>query len=398
MAVMNQSYKYCSAENKPCIGWVETYFHDCLCNFKDQVSFTCGFISLICWAVAEIPQIFTNFINKSGHGVSLPFLLAWVLGDIFNLVGCLLEPATLPTQYYTALLYTVSTILLVLQCVYYDYIGRWWKQRKNKQSHYDDEDAKKPLNDTNSTGSVTNTTISSSSIFIPSRASSRDLYYTSARSLASSGTPPIGSYLRPARSGPSALQDINGSSDDDDLHNTTISVPSQNPKRISRSVGYGTFFATCAALPVQNKAAIMEGHMGLSGRRLLMLNNGGSGGHHGVLGIWLGWMMAAIYMGGRIPQIWLNIKRGSVEGLNPLMFIFALIANVTYVASILVRSTDWKKIRPNMPWLLDAIVCVVLDLFIILQYVYYRLKERRTRNRAQGCKNTSDYYYEKVEK
>ncbi|KAK9136409.1 hypothetical protein Syun_015739 [Stephania yunnanensis] len=181
----------------------------------------------------------------------------------------------------------------------------------------------------------------------------------SARSLASSGTPPMGSYLRPARSGPSALQDINSSSDDEDVHNMTISVPSQKSKRISRSVGYGTFFATCAALPVQNKAAIMESQMGFSGRRLLMLNNGGSGGHHGVLGVWLGWMMAAIYMGGRIPQIWLNIKRGSVEGLNPLMFIFALIANVTYVASILVRSTDWKKINPNMPWLLDAIVCVI---------------------------------------
>lgn len=89
-------------------------------------------------------------------------------------------------------------------------------------------------------------------------------------------------------------------------------------------------------------------------------------------GQWLGWMMAAIYMGGRLPQIWLNIKRGSVEGLNPLMFIFALIANVTYVGSILVRNTEWDKIKANMPWLLDAVACVLLDLFIILQYVYYK--------------------------
>jgi uncharacterized protein with PQ loop repeat len=74
--------------------------------------------------------------------------------------------------------------------------------------------------------------------------------------------------------------------------------------------------------------------------------------------------MAAIYMGGRIPQIWLNIKRGSVEGLNPLMFIFALVANATYVGSILVRTTEWDNIKPNLPWLLDAIVCVVLDLFV----------------------------------
>lgn len=29
---------------------------------------------------------------------------------------------------------------------------------------------------------------------------------------------------------------------------------------------------------------------------------------HSVYGQWLGWMMAAIYMGGRIPQIWLNVS------------------------------------------------------------------------------------------
>lgn len=77
------------------------------------------------------------------------------------------------------------------------------------------------------------------------------------------------------------------------------------------------------------------------------------------------------------------------------MFVFALIANATYVArlvlststsrlftcdliikylfvctenanecSILVRSTEWEKIKANMPWLLDAVVCVLLDLFV----------------------------------
>mgnify|MGYP001206401947 FL=1 len=95
--------------------------------------------------------------------------------------------------------------------------------------------------------------------------------------------------------------------------------------------------------------------------------------------------MAAIYMGGRIPQIWLNIKRGSVEGLNPLMFILALIANVTYTGSILFRSTEWVKIKANMPWLLDAVVCVGLDLFIILQYVYYRyIKQKKIPSMEDG--------------
>lgn len=92
------------------------------------------------------------------------------------------------------------------------------------------------------------------------------------------------------------------------------------------------------------------------------------------LGEVFGWIMAAIYMGGRLPQIWLNIQRGTVEGLNPLMFVFALVGNATYVGSILVRSMDWQQLKPNLAWLVDAAVCVVLDLFILGQFVYYYSK------------------------
>ncbi|KAI3843670.1 hypothetical protein MKW98_013606 [Papaver atlanticum] len=393
---------YCFKEKKPCIGWwVEKYFKDCLCNLSDEISFTCGIVSLVCWGVAEIPQIITNFTNKSGHGVSLAFLLTWVAGDIFNLVGCLLEPATLPTQYYTALLYTISTIVLVLQIVYYDYVLRWWKQKKNVntieqtlrvEDDDDKEDYSKPLNPKPSSMDPR--------IAIPrgSPIASSRRHYTSARSLASSNTPPFGSYLRIARSGPSAIEvDIhrtsnnNGSSSEEDEDNvfpppqkTSLSQPRRIP--IPRSVGYrAAFVATSASLPFGSKA-IMNKYLALSGRRLL--SEHGSANNE-VLGLTLGWMMAAIYMGGRFPQICLNIKRGSVEGMNPLMFIFALIANATYVGSILVRSTAWSDIKPNMPWLLDAIVCVALDLFIILQYIFYGVLQKR--KMADGEKAYGDY-------
>ncbi|GMP45098.1 hypothetical protein CsSME_00013742 [Camellia sinensis var. sinensis] len=81
-------------KEKGCVKWVEKYFKDCLCNLNDQLSFGIGLASLVSWGVAEIPQIITNFHNKSGHGLSLSFLCTWIVGDIFNLVGCFLEPAT----------------------------------------------------------------------------------------------------------------------------------------------------------------------------------------------------------------------------------------------------------------------------------------------------------------
>ena len=73
---------YCMKEKKPCIGWVDNYFGDCLCNLRDEFSFGFGLISLVCWGVAEIPQIITNFRTKSSHGVSLAFLLTWIAGFV----------------------------------------------------------------------------------------------------------------------------------------------------------------------------------------------------------------------------------------------------------------------------------------------------------------------------
>jgi uncharacterized protein with PQ loop repeat len=361
-------------ENKPCVGWVQNYFSDCLCNLNDEISFAFGFISLICWGVAEIPQIITNFRAKSSHGVSIVFLLTWVAGDIFNLVGCLLEPATLPTQYYTALLYTITTIVLVLQSFYYDYIYKCCKRRQKINTEEAYEEEKKPLKPKQGNYESGIPIRSGRHRVIPRP----EYYYGSARSLAGNVTPPSRTYMRVAKSGPSAMGlNEDSSSSDDEAH----SVPAIQPRQIPRSAGtYGTFLAASINLPMQGNALIV-GYMRLSGRKLLSQEHVA----HSALGQWLGWLMAAIYTGGRIPQIWLNIKRGNVEGLNPFMFIFALIANAAYVGSILVRTTEWESIKANMPWLLDAIVCVALDLFIILQYINYRYHRKTTPSDYGNC-------------
>uniref|UniRef100_A0A7N0ZZS9 PQ-loop repeat family protein / transmembrane family protein n=1 Tax=Kalanchoe fedtschenkoi TaxID=63787 RepID=A0A7N0ZZS9_KALFE len=350
---------FCYKENKPCVRWVDRYFKDCLCSLRDEFSFGFGIVSLVCWGVAEVPQIITNFRTKSSHGVSLAFLMTWIAGDIFNLIGCVLEPATL---------YTASTVVLVLQSLYYDYFLQWKKQRRTVHSPVEpDEEVKEPLKPKPA----------DTGIPIPAPISSprRDYYYTSARSLAGSCTPPFRSYLRAARSGPSALALSDHSSSDEE---TTPQVPSKKsatrPKPIPRSAGYGAFLAASVTLPHRGES-LMRAYVGFTGRKLLV-QEGVS--EHSAFGQLLGWIMAAIYMGGRVPQIWLNIKRGSVEGLNPLMFVFALIANVTYVLSILVRTTEWDEIKANLPWLLDAAVCVVLDFFIISQYIYYRFFRKST--------------------
>lgn len=113
-----------------CLWSVERYLNNSEGGVRDYVSFGFGLISVFSWAVAEIPQIFTNFKKGSTEGVSLAFLMTWVVGDLFNVIGCLMEPATLPTQFYTALVYTITTVVLVLQTIYYDHSHNWWKTWK----------------------------------------------------------------------------------------------------------------------------------------------------------------------------------------------------------------------------------------------------------------------------
>ncbi|KAL9680739.1 hypothetical protein QQ045_012518 [Rhodiola kirilowii] len=346
---------YCYAEAKPCTEWVLVYFKDCLCNLKDEVSFGLGLLSVTCWALAEIPQIVTNFKAKSSQGVSLMLLLTWILGDLFNLAGCALEPSTLPTQFYTALLYTVGSLILVGQVIYYDYITMWFKKSGRKDSQIvilEDEDSiTKPL--------LSQERVDSSkaiNVHIARPVPRSPAYYISARSLATS---------------PSSFEArFPNSIGEHEKHATPSNRGSflNQPRRVVNSVaGYGTFIAAAANLPNQTGAL----------NRLVLQKNILNEDQSGPYGQIMGWGMAVIYISGRVPQILLNMRRGNVEGLSPLMFIFALMGNTTYILSILVRSSKWVDVKANMPWLLDAAFCVSLDLLILLQFAYYKYQKSK---------------------
>ncbi|CAA3001556.1 Hypothetical predicted protein [Olea europaea subsp. europaea] len=209
---------YCPKEGKSCIGWIEKYFKDCLCNLNDEISFGFGIASLICWAVAEIPQIITNFNNKSADGVSLAFLCTWIVGDVFNLVGCILEPAT----------------------------------------DEDETDAPK----SKFQGRLTSSNVP---VEVPHR---RDFYYMSARSLAGSDSSPMNQCYIKARSGPPALEHDSDSSSEDEsfLPSSNEPVIVTQPRNIPRPVGYGTFAAASVNLPFLTRALTDTG-----GRRSMMV-------------------------------------------------------------------------------------------------------------------------------
>ncbi|KAI5844174.1 PQ loop repeat-domain-containing protein [Tricharina praecox] len=84
-----------------------------------------GSISIACWIVVFTPQILQNFRRGSGDGLSLVFLVIWLLGDLFNIVGAVVQ-GVLPTMIILAAYYTLADIVLLGQCLYY--------QRRNSNS------------------------------------------------------------------------------------------------------------------------------------------------------------------------------------------------------------------------------------------------------------------------
>ncbi|CAM6034675.1 unnamed protein product [Sphagnum compactum] len=363
----------CPAD-KGCMVWVERYLKDCVCNRRDTVSLVMGLLSVVSWGVAEVPQIITNFREKSTEGISLLFLTTWVVGDLFNLAGCYLEPATLPTQFYMAMLYTITTLVLVSQTIYYDHV-MWRIQVRSelvvvKPVKADVEEAQKPgtideaADETIETSKIPSRQTTSITVPRAHPSPGRDLYYTSARSLASSYVPTVGSYGVGSRGGSagghmssSYLLPHVGSITSDPLV-----LPKAHAIKLI-TISFHGWFGLCMQISsVLDKSHQHSVPFGLLGEEI------------SPLGEVFGWIMAVIYMGGRLPQILLNIKRGTAEGLNPLMFMFALVGNITYVGSILVRSTEWSQLKPNLPWLVDAGVCVLLDTFILCQFIYFYRK------------------------
>ncbi|WRT64158.1 uncharacterized protein IL334_001087 [Kwoniella shivajii] len=77
-----------------------------------------GYMSIATWIVVYSPQIWENYQLQSGEGLSVPFIVLWLLGDITNLVGGAMA-GILPTMIILAVYYTVCDLILLFQVYYY---------------------------------------------------------------------------------------------------------------------------------------------------------------------------------------------------------------------------------------------------------------------------------------
>lgn len=117
-----------------------------------------------------------------------------------------------------------------------------------------------------------------------------------------------------------------------------------------------------------------------------------------LLGQIFGYICMALYLGSRIPQLLLNYRRKSTEGLSLLFFTFAILGNLTYVASILLyepycgdrkngrcdksqaKSLYWRYFLINLSWFIGSFGTLWLDGFVFVQYLWYNKKEKVSRD------------------
>ncbi|KAI9443368.1 PQ-loop-domain-containing protein [Lactarius indigo] len=85
----------------------------------------------------------------------------------------------------------------------------------------------------------------------------------------------------------------------------------------------------------------------------------------------MGYCSALLYLGSRIPQILKNFDT-KCRGLSPGLFIFGIMGNLTYALSICVSSMEMEHLIANASWLAGSTLTVLLDAFVLGQFVYYR--------------------------
>ncbi|PSR77555.1 hypothetical protein PHLCEN_2v7745 [Hermanssonia centrifuga] len=108
-----------------------------------------------------------------------------------------------------------------------------------------------------------------------------------------------------------------------------------------------------------------------------------------VIGRISAWICTTLYLTSRLPQIWKNYVRKSVEGLSISLFVFAFLGNFLYVTSILTSPNlslpepqASAFLRESIPYILGSGGTLMFDITIVTQSFLYRPKAHLRGRRA----------------
>ncbi|KAF2809710.1 vacuolar membrane PQ loop repeat protein [Mytilinidion resinicola] len=281
-----------------------------------------GSVSLASWIFLLVPQLIENYKQGSADGISLAFLAVWFIGDITNLVGALWA-GLVPTVTALAVYFCFADLILISQCLYYNFINSRKTRRPSARSTQTMDSAEQPLLGRRD-----------SNIGLPGSHRRR----SSARSHRESinRTDSLASIVEEETGGREWIK---------------------NSLSILGVVAVGTAGWAIAwktgiwkPTPLSDDAGTTEVALGAQ---------------------ILGYASAVCYLGARIPQIIKNQREKSCEGLSLLFFILSLLGNATYGAGIIFHSVERDYFLTNLPWLIGSLGTMVEDATIFVQFRMY---------------------------
>ena len=345
-----------------------------------------GSISIACWVVVFSPQIIENFRRGSSEGLSISFIIIWLLGDVFNILGAVLQNV-LPTMTILAVYYTLADVVLLGQCFWYEGFRLWDRKEVER-----DEQAIEDVDERSSLLPAVPT---------PERSPNR--------------RPKIGDVERGSRGSYSSVGSRSFNGLDATRLNPATLIPPQQPMDTPAAAETLKPRSRLKSFAFNVTALVFVCGAGALGWWLSSKSAQGypSGGHHPVkdpnvepistktdsvrFDVWgqiFGYLCAVLYLGSRIPQLLLNYRRKSTEGVSMLFFLFACVGNLTYVMSIFFyepacagleevgfdggcRDGEWsreygKYILVNTSWLVGSAGTLLLDFLIFVQFFLYR--------------------------
>ncbi|PLW32503.1 hypothetical protein PCANC_20997 [Puccinia coronata f. sp. avenae] len=372
-----------------------------------------GNLSQVFWLFAQLPQIWTNYRNKSVEGLSLPFLLNWLSGDVTNLIGCLLTNQLL-FQRNLAIYFNLIDLILIAQFALYS-------RRTAQPTHYQYP----PISESHLQPALSNPTSD-----LQSHTSSNNKlapHLSSNTNQSRSDQPSKGLSTQTIHPPPhSSLQSkqSNNWNENSPIHRRNSSTRSRsfNPKpflfvalfafisyqvytrqpafflRVHESTGplihssthhdhspssYEIDYRT-HDIHVESTSVRQTGDIANHLDEVKLDATNKPEKKHSIkqtIGRLSAWLCAFLYLTSRIPQIMKNYTRKSVEGLSILLFILAFLGNLTYVLSILTsphilltnpRHHRLNYLNESVPYLIGSAGTLCFDFTIFVQSAIYR--------------------------
>ncbi|KAI9480478.1 MAG: PQ loop repeat-domain-containing protein [Benjaminiella poitrasii] len=298
------------------ISWIYNLFGDCVYGWQESISLLFGYLSILCWLNAQMPQVIKNYKLRDAKGLSFTFLTIWLIGDVANFIGCIIT-GQLTFQIILSIYFTLIDTALCAQWLYYvkyadNRIRRW----------FDGDDEIK----------TANTMISE----LPTTAPT------------------------------SAVITIDDKKEVFNEQSSLLSTSTQQrqQKKYLTMMMFAFSLYTTFGQPTTTSITTMSSGMIVGDENKT---------------IWVGrffaWVCTFLYLSSRLPQIYRNFHRRSVQGLSIYLFFFAAMGNLTYVLSIF---TNPHATRTTMleavPYILGSAGTLLFDCTIFAQYAFYKNK------------------------